>query len=660
MTRMDRLILPALALPRFVKRGIVLAVDVALCLLTVSLAFYLRLGEWVPLSLTPWKAALAAPIIAIPIFVVFGLYRAVFRYVSWEALTSITQAVAVFGLIYASIFTAFGVTGIPRTIGIIEPILLLIAIGSSRAFGKYLFGNHYRKRLRRGDCRNVLIFGAGAAGRELRAGLADNPQMRVVGFIDQDPDLQGSVVSGVRVWGPQRLAVVVEELSIDEVLLAIPSTSRRRRNDIVELVRGTGVAVRTLPGLLDLVQGKVLVSDLRPLEVEDLLGRDAVAPDQALLEKNIRGKAVLVTGAGGSIGSELCRQIAALGPARLILVEMNEFALYKIHHELRDVRGNGVELIPLLASACDSVRIRKIFAAWRPDTVYHAAAYKHVPLVEHNVVEGVRNNVIGTWVCATAASDLGIPHFVLISTDKAVRPTNIMGASKRLAEMVLQALAKQSPTTCFAMVRFGNVLDSSGSVVPLFRQQIANGGPVTVTHREVTRYFMTIPEAAQLVMQAGAMAKGGEVFVLDMGAPVKILDLAIKMIEVAGLKPRDEQHPDGDIEIAFSGLRPGEKLYEELLIGNDPAATNHPRVMMANERYLPMADLEGPLRLLKKTLEEQDADAVKEQVMALVPDYAPSSEGVDWLSTAAAQSPKAAAWRQGGVVAPTGIVGVAE
>jgi FlaA1/EpsC-like NDP-sugar epimerase len=655
MSRIDRLIAPALALPRFVKRGIAIVVDVALCLLTVSLAFYLRLGEWVPLSLTPMKAAFAAPVIAIPVFVVFGLYRAVFRYVSSEALTSIAQAVLVFGLIYASIFTAFGITGIPRTIGIIEPILLLLAVGSSRAFGRYLFGHQYRKRLRR-DCRNVLIFGAGAAGRELRAGLADSPDMKVVGFIDEDHDLQGSTVGGIRVWGPKRLALAVEELSVDEVLLAIPSASRRRRNEIVELARGAGVAVRTLPGLLDLVRGKVTVSDLRPLEVEDLLGRDAVAPDEALLEKNIRGKIVLVTGAGGSIGSELCRQIAALGPARLILVEMNEFALYAIHRELLETHGGAIALVPLLASVCDAIRIRKIFAAWRPDTIYHAAAYKHVPLVEHNVVEGVRNNVIGTWVCASTAGNLGIPNFVLISTDKAVRPTNVMGASKRLAEMVLQALAREARKTCFSMVRFGNVLDSSGSVVPLFREQITNGGPVTVTHREVTRYFMTIPEAAQLVMQAGAMAKGGEVFVLDMGAPVKILDLAIKMIEVAGLKPRDEQHPDGDIEITFSGLRPGEKLYEELLIGNDPAATTHSRVMMANERFLPMDELEGPLARLRKLLEKQDAGAVREELIALVPDFAPASENVDWLRGEATASGRddAASWPQDGVVGVAG------
>ena len=655
MNKIDRLIIPALSLPRFVKRGIVLVVDIALCLLTVSLAFYLRLGEWVPLSLTPWKAAFAVPLIAIPIFVVFGLYRAVFRYVSGEALMSIAQAVFIFGLIYASIFTAFGVEGTPRTIGIIEPILLLIAVGASRIFGRYLFSFHFRKRQRRSECRNVLIFGAGTAGRELRAGLAHNPDMRVAGFIDEDPGLQGGFVSGVPVWPPHKLAIVVEQHGIDEVLLAIPSTSRHRRNEIVELVRSAGVAVRTLPGLLDLVRGKVTVSDLRPLEVEDLLGRDTVAPDQALLAKNIEGKIVLVTGAGGSIGSELCRQIAAIGPEKLLLVEMSEFALYDIHRELTKLRGDSIEIVPLLASACDQVRIRKIFATWRPDTVYHAAAYKHVPLVEHNVVEGVRNNVIGTWTCASAAAEVGIPSFVLVSTDKAVRPTNVMGASKRLAEMVLQALAEQSAATCFSMVRFGNVLDSSGSVVPLFREQIANGGPVTVTHREVTRYFMTIPEAAQLVVQAGAMANGGEVFVLDMGEPVKILDLAVKMIEVAGLRPRNDANPDGDVEIVFSGLRPGEKLYEELLIGNDPAATTHPRVMMANEAFLPMDRLEQPLARLRQMLDKQDAEAVRAQLIELVADFAPASDNVDWLSRAgAADDEDSPLWRRGGVIGVAG------
>ena len=635
--RIDRMIDPVLALPRIAKRLIAIALDVALCLLTVWLAFYLRLGEWIHLSWHPWKAALAAPLIAIPIFISFGLYRAVFRYVGWEALVAIAQAVLVYGLIYASIFAAFGVEGTPRTVGVIQPILLLIAVGASRAFGRYFFGGHYRKRLRDAQRRRVLIFGAGAAGRELKTAIESSPDMKVVGFIDPDSDLHGSMIGGVPVWSPERLQVAVDVLTVDEVLLAIPSASRRQRSETVELIRRTGVAVRTLPGLLDLVRGKVTVTDLRPLEAEDLLGRDAVAPDVVLMEKNNRGKVVLVTGAGGSIGSELCRQIAALDPKRLLLVEMNEFALYDIHRELTGGEDSET-VIPILGSACDSVRMRKIMAAWKPDTVYHAAAYKHVPLVEHNLVEGVRNNVVGTWVCAEAAQEAGVANFVLISTDKAVRPTNVMGATKRLAEMVLQALAAQAPATCFSMVRFGNVLDSSGSVVPLFRQQIAAGGPVTVTHAEVTRYFMTIPEAAQLVLQAGAMATGGEVFVLDMGAPVRIHDLAIRMIETAGLKPRTDAQPDGDIEIVYSGLRPGEKLYEELLIGNDPAATTHPRVMMANEAFLPFAELEARLAKMRGALQRQDARAVREMLIELLPDYSASPVVVDWLFEAPSQT----------------------
>src|SRR5205085_436538 len=461
-------------------------------------------------------------------FATFGLYRTVFRYVSWEAFAGITQACLIYGVIYAAIFTAFGVEGVPRTVGIIQPLLLFVFIASSRAFGRYWLGGRYRDWLKRKDRTRVLIYGAGSAGRQLAGALADSPGMRVVGLVDDDRSLHGNIVAGVKVWGPGRLAEIVQQLNVSEILLAIPSSSRRRRNEILKLVRSLGLSVRTLPGLVDIAQGRVTVTDLRPLEVDDLLGRDAVAPDQSLLERNIRGKTVLVTGAGGSIGSELCRQIVGMEPLKLLLVESSEYALYAIHRELSKVAGEaeraGVELVPLLASVCDEVRMSRIVAAWRPQTIYHAAAYKHVPLVEQNVCEGVRNNVIGTWVSGRLAKEHHVENFVLISTDKAVRPTNVMGASKRLAEMVLQAFAAEKSVTCFSMVRFGNVLGSSGSVVPLFRQQIAAGGPVTVTHREITRYFMTIPEAAQLVLQAGAMAKGGEVFVLDMAEPVRIVD----------------------------------------------------------------------------------------------------------------------------------------
>jgi FlaA1/EpsC-like NDP-sugar epimerase len=386
-----------------------------------------------------------------------------------------------------------------------------------------------------------------------------------------------------------------------------------------------------LPDIVDVAEGKVTVSDLRPLDIEDLLGREPVAPHALLLSRNIQDKVVAVTGAGGSIGSELCRQILSIGPTTLLLIEMNEFALFSIHRELLGHKRAGeVELVPMLGSACNEARMREIFVRWKPHTVYHAAAYKHVPLVEHNIVEGVTNNAFGTLATALAARDAGVRNFVLISTDKAVRPTNVMGATKRLAEMVLQALAERGGSTRFSMVRFGNVLGSSGSVVPVFREQIGRGGPVTVTHPQITRFFMTVPEAAQLVIQAGAMATGGEVFVLDMGEPVRIADLARKMIELSGLSLRDEQHPLGEIELQFVGLRPGEKLYEELLIGNDPQSTNHPRIMKANEHYLGWPELLPKLESMRELLAANNPRAVRKWLSELVTDYSPSDTVVDF------------------------------
>ena len=634
MAFIDRITEPVLSLPRAVKRAVALTLDAALCVLTVWLAFSLRLGQWVPLSGDGWPAAVASVVIALPVFVAFGFYRTVFRYASWESLTTIAQAVLVYGIVYASVFTAFAIPGIPRTVGVIQPILLLMAVGASRAFARYWLGGRYRRRLGVGR-KNVLIYGAGSAGRQLAVALSDTLDTRVMGFIDDDRDLQGSVIGRIRVLAPDKILAAVEQFDVTEILLAIPSATQRRRNEILKLLQAAGVAVRTLPGLLDIAHGKVAVSHLRPLDIADLLLRDAVAPDLHLLERNIRGKVVLVTGAGGSIGSELCRQILTMAPARLLLVEQSEYGLYAVHRELArmesDVVMTAAELVPLLASVCDRERLRSIFATWRPDTVYHAAAYKHVPLVEHNPAEGVRNNVIGTQICAEIAGEFDTANFVLVSTDKAVRPTNVMGASKRLAEMVLQALAAEHPATRFSMVRFGNVLDSSGSVVPLFRQQIAAGGPVTVTHREITRYFMTISEAAQLVIQAGAMARGGEVFVLDMGEPVRIVDLARRMIELSGLSVRDDGYPAGDIEIVFTGLRPGEKLFEELLIGDNPSATDHPRVMMASEKFIPFRTLAPSLQQLRQAAEAQDVIRVREWLRELVPEYAPAPETVDWV-----------------------------
>lgn len=625
---------PLLGLPRWAKKAIAITVDAGLCILSVWLAFYLRLGEWIALSDAGWEAALVS-LLALPIFATLGLYRTVFRYVSWEAFSGITQASIIYGIVYSAVFTAFGIEGVPRTIGFIQPILLFVAVSSSRAIGRYLLGGRYRHWLRQRDRKRVLIYGAGSAGHQLAGALSDSAGLKVVGFVDDNRGLQGSVVGGLKVRSPENLADIVLKLDVAEVLLAIPSASRRRRNEIVKLVGSLGVSVRTLPGLLDIAHGRVTTSDLRPLEIDDILGRDPVVPDLALLERNIRGKSVLVTGAGGSIGSELCRQILVLNPTKLVLVETHEYALYAIHSELSEAiavsASPDVELVPILGSACDENRMARIFAASGADTVYHAAAYKHVPLVEQNVCEGLRNNVMSTWVCGRLARDHGVSNFVLVSTDKAVRPTNVMGASKRLAEMVLQAFAAEESGTCFSMVRFGNVLGSSGSVVPLFRQQIASGGPVTVTHREVTRYFMTIPEAAQLVLQAGAMAKGGEVFVLDMADPVRILDLACRMIELAGLRVRDERNPDGDIDIVFTGLRPGEKLHEELLIGNEPIATHHPRVMMATETFLPLEVLVPKMVRLWDALDRYELETLLALLADMVPEYQPAPHVADWL-----------------------------
>jgi len=637
MLFIDRIIEPAVALPRIVKKGLVLTLDASLCILAVWVAYYLRLNYWVQLSEVGWQTALAS-LLALPIFAAAGAYRTVFRYVSWEALGALTQAVFVYGIIYASIFTAFSVDGVPRTIGIIQPLLLLLFVAASRVIARHLLSGAFSRRRRRSrdDRKHVLIYGCGSAGRQLAGAISESYDAKLVGFVDDNKNLHGSMISGVRVWSSERLPDVVDRLKITEVYLAIPSASRKRRNQILKAIRTLPVAVRTLPGLMDLVDGKVTVNDLRPLEIEDLLGRETVPADDALLAKNIRGKVVLVTGAGGSIGSELCRQIHAVGPATLLLVDSSEFALYTVHRELERLRPEGAlaapELVPLLGSVADESRMRRIFSAWRPHTVYHAAAYKHVPLVEHNVVEGARNNVIGTRVCARLAQQFDARNFVLISTDKAVRPTNMMGASKRLAELVLQAAAASGPRTCFSMVRFGNVLGSSGSVVPLFRQQISAGGPITVTHREITRFFMTIPEAAQLVLQAGAMAKGGEVFVLDMGEPVPVLKLARRMIELSGLQVRDDKNPEGDIEIVFTGLRPGEKLYEELLIGNNPTATEHPRVMMASEGFVPLAELNAALDQLEGAIARHDVAAVRDLVGRLVPEYQAAPEIVDFVT----------------------------
>jgi FlaA1/EpsC-like NDP-sugar epimerase len=628
-----------LALPRSLKRLIVLTVDASLCVLTVWIAFYLRLGEFAAINGGSLQAIYAALAIALPVFIVFGLYRAIFRYSGLSAMLTVTRAMLVYGLIYATLFTVIAFDGIPRTIGLIQPILLLLFVGASRAVASLGLGGLYQGRIKRAALPQMLIYGAGSAGRQLAAAMASSHEMRVVGFLDDDDRLHGQVLNGLPIYNPQDLSALLVDVPVTDVLLALPSATWQRRNSILAALAEHHLAVRTLPSVSDIATGKVSLSDVHDLDIDDLLGREPVKPNVLLLNRNTHGKTVLVTGAGGSIGSELCRQILKCQPQQLLLVEMSEFALYQIHQELESALSAlksdpvAIEVVPLLASVCDEVRMHEIMRTWRPHTVYHAAAYKHVPMVEHNPAEGVRNNVWGTMVCAKMATRNGVPNFVLVSTDKAVRPTNIMGATKRLAEMVLQALAATHRTS-FAMVRFGNVLGSSGSVVPLFREQIKNGGPITLTHEEITRYFMTIPEAAQLVIQAGAMSTGGDVFVLDMGEPVRIADLAQRMVELSGLSLRNTANPEGDIEITVTGLRPGEKLYEELLIGDNPKPTLHTRIMKAHEEFLPWDVLQARLDALQICMQANDVPAIRGMLQELVPGYKPTGEVVDWVSMA--------------------------
>ena len=622
-----------LGLPRPAKRAIVMVVDVGLAVFSVWIAFYLRLGYFQPvfeerdgLSLLP--AIIVAVVVSIPIFVIFGLYRTIFRYSGAPAVLAVTKAIAVYGVIFASVFTLVGVAGVPRTIGLLQPVVLFLLVALSRFVARFWLGGMYIERLRQGNKPRALIYGAGDAGRELAAALSHSHVTNVVGFLDDDPKLHGSYIRGLPVYNPSDIAKITSKKRVVEVMLALPRISRRRRGEILQSLRGQNVVVRTLPSYSDLAEGRVTVNDIRELSISDILGRDTVAPDPALMRRDIANKIVMVTGAGGSIGSELCRQIFAQNPKKLVLFDHSEYALYAILQELQSKTApetSSVELTAILGSVTDKTRVEQLFKRLAPDTVFHAAAYKHVPLVEDNLFEGIKNNLFGTLVLSEAAIAVGVKKFVLISTDKAVRPTNIMGASKRLAELVLQALSTTQNKTIFAMVRFGNVLDSSGSVVPLFRQQIKSGGPVTVTHPDVTRYFMTIAEAAQLVIQAGAMTvqkpKSGQaapVYLLDMGAPVKIYDLARQMIELSGLTVYDSATGDGDIEIKITGLRPGEKLYEELLIGEAASDSPHPKIKFAAENFVPWHDLDADLTTMRHAVDAMDVVTAKQLLTKLV------------------------------------------
>lgn len=635
------------------------ATDILVVWAALWLAFVVRLGldEMVnPLKVHLWLF-IAAPIVAIPLFVRFGLYRAVMRYFGNDALIAIIKAVTLSSLILGIVVYWYGShqNVVPRSIIFIYWWLSLIAVGGLRlAMRQYFLGDWFTAAQyvpftnREDGLPRVAIYGAGAAGNQLVAALRMGRVMRPVAFIDDDSGISDRVISGLHVYKPKHIQQMIDATGAQEILLAIPSSNRGRRREILGFLEGFPLHVRSVPGFMDLASGRVKVDDIQEVDIADLLGRDSVPAQDELLEHCIKGQAVLVTGAGGSIGSELCRQILSLRPKTLLLFEHSEFNLYNILSELEQ-RVNRealpVRILPILGSVRVPSKMLDVMRSWHVDTVYHAAAYKHVPMVEHNIAEGLLNNVIGTLNTAQAAMQAGVANFVLISTDKAVRPTNVMGSTKRLAELTLQALSKElAPVlfgdksnirrvnkTRFTMVRFGNVLGSSGSVIPLFHKQIKSGGPLTVTHPKITRYFMTIPEAAQLVIQAGSMGQGGDVFVLDMGEPVKIVELAEKMINLSGLSVRSEKNPHGDIAIEFTGLRPGEKLYEELLIGDNVVATQHPMIMSANEDHLSWDVLKGKLAELLTAVDEDDYTRVRQLLRDTVSGYSPDGEIVDWI-----------------------------
>ncbi|WP_199221162.1 nucleoside-diphosphate sugar epimerase/dehydratase [Limnohabitans sp. JirII-29] len=623
----------ALTLPRQSKQALILLSDVLSIEVCLYLALATRLDSlWVPMwSLFPLMVA--APAIALPVFFHFGLYRAVMRYVGLHAIVAVVKAVAAYTLLLAVGILVFKLKDISLSVAFIHGLLTTLLIGTSRTLARQWLSQAQNGSASGPPRKRTVIFGAGSAGVQLALALSHSKEMQPVAFVDDDNKLHGNQIAGLTVYARQDLAPLIQREQITEVLLAIPSTSRAERNRIIQELEKLPVQVRTLPGVASLAEGKVKTSDLRDVEIEDLLGRDPVPPDATLLKANITGKAVMVTGAGGSIGSELCRQILAQHPRVLVLYELNEFALYSIEQELLSLPlPVSKKIQPILGSVTDPAKMALVLKRFGIETVFHAAAYKHVPMVEKNPCAGAFNNILGTWHTACTAREHKVETFVLVSTDKAVRPTNTMGTTKRVAELVLQALAQEpfSPTR-FVMVRFGNVLGSSGSVVPVFREQIKNGGPITVTDPRIIRYFMTIPEAAQLVIQAGAMGHGGDVFVLDMGEPVKILDMARRMVHLSGLTIRDNSNPSGDIEIVFSGLRPGEKLYEELLIGDHVTPTRHPRIQRANEHKLVMDAMVSLVDALGLACNANDSDLLRELLLSAVKEFEPQCGNEDLL-----------------------------
>jgi FlaA1/EpsC-like NDP-sugar epimerase len=609
-------------MPRAGKRAVSLFFDTAFIFVSFWAAFYSRMGAidvfWQDVEY--WYVFVSVTVVTLAVFTHFGLYRAVLRYLGLQAVVTIAFGAAVSALsiiLFSYYFQIF----LPRSVPVIYATFLVSLSGGARLFVRFLISDF----LSNGRT-PVLIYGAGKAGRQLYQVVLQSEEYRAVAFIDDNLKKHKTTIQGVTVYRPKYIARLVEKYSVEKVFLAVPNASRSMRKRMIERFSDFPIEVMTIPNLSDIVSGDLKIDQLKEVAIDDLLGRDSVTPNQQLLEKNIKDKTVMVTGAGGSIGSELCRQIIKYNPCRLVLFEASEFSLYSIERELRQ-SAQDIEIVPIMGNVQNQQRLVSTMRSFRVETVYHAAAYKHVPLVEYNVAEGIQNNVFGTYRAACAAIEAGVSSFVLISTDKAVRPTNVMGTTKRLAELGLQALAKgyqSDHQTLFSMVRFGNVLGSSGSVIPLFKAQIAKGGPVTVTHKDIIRYFMTIPEAAQLVIQAGAMAKGGDVFVLDMGEPVRISDLAKNLIHLSGLEVKDDHNPDGDIEILYTGLRPGEKLFEELLIGDSVSKTSHDRIMTAQEVSMEQVEYNQLLDDLQLAAQDYDQQALRQLMLQAPTGFVPT------------------------------------
>ena len=619
-----------LSIPRYFKQAIVIINDIVICILCTWLAFSLILEEFILFNEFNFYPAFLSIIFAIPIFWLFGLYRTIFRYFGLPIIFTVLISTFIYGFLYFSLIGVYTIQGVPRSIGILQPMLMFFFITYSRLTAGYILTSNFYFT-DKPNKQNILIYGAGSAGRQLVFALENSHEFKVIGMLDDNVHKHKKTILGLNIYAPSRLQNLVQSKNIRFVFLALPRINRIKRNQIIENLSQHKLIVKTLPSIAEIVGGRITISDIKDLNVYDLLNRDEVKPDMKLLNKNIHLKTVLVTGAGGSIGSELCRQIIRLKPNKLIILEISEYALYKIYEELIGTNKN-LKIISLLANVQDQSKLEKIFETFNVDTVYHAAAYKHVSLVEENVCEGVKNNVFGTLAVAKAVIKTKVSNLVFISSDKAVRPTNVMGASKRLSELCIQGIYNQANSnTNFAIVRFGNVLESSGSVIPKFKKQIKEGSAITLTHKNVTRYFMTVTEAAQLVIQAGAMGKSAEVFVLDMGESIKINDLANKLIKLSGLTVKDDKNIDGDIEIKVTGLKPGEKLYEELLIGVNPQPTNHSKIKKASDTYIPFDKLEVDLKILNGLLNNNKVKEVKSMLVKLSNSYKSNVDIVDQI-----------------------------